>query len=92
MRPDRAHRAFLIRDLYAAENEEIARLRETQTDMHGAGDTEQTWTEITTFGDLRRNRLVDWSTLGMISAIMPDVPNPPTDRERHDAGRPGFGA
>jgi hypothetical protein len=74
-----AHHAHL----YAAEitDEEISRLREAQTNMHGAGDTEQTWTEITTFGDLRRNRLVDWSTLGMISAIMLDV-SESTDRPR----------
>ena len=60
-----AHHAHL----FAAEitNEELARLRASQATPHGAGDTEQTWPEITTFGELRQRRLVDWATLGMIA-------------------------
>jgi hypothetical protein len=46
--------------------DELARLRATQFTPHGADPTERTWVEIATFGELRRNRLVDWATLGMI--------------------------
>ena len=66
-----AHHAHL----FAVEitDAEITRLQETRGDTHGEDDTEQTRTEITTFGDLRGNRLVDWSTLGMISEIILEV-------------------
>jgi hypothetical protein len=60
-----AHHAHL----FAAEitNEELAWLRASQATPHGHGDTERTWPEITTFGELRKHRLVDWATLGMIA-------------------------
>jgi len=59
-----AHHAHL----FAAEitNEELAWLRASEATPHGSGDTERTWPEITTFGELRKHRLVDWATLGMI--------------------------
>jgi len=71
-----AHHAHL----FAAEitGEELARLRATRWTPHGAGGTEQTWTEITTFGELRGSRLVDWSTLGMIAeAVLDSTAVPP---------------
>jgi ADP-ribose pyrophosphatase YjhB (NUDIX family) len=66
-----AHHAHL----FAAEitDEELTRLHDTQSKLHGADDAEQTWTEITTFGELRRNRIVDWATLGMIAEIVLDI-------------------
>jgi ADP-ribose pyrophosphatase YjhB (NUDIX family) len=71
-----AHHAHL----FAAEitDDELARLRATQSILHGADDTEQTWTEITTFGELRRNQLADWATLGMIAQVILDIATPPT--------------
>lgn len=67
--------------LFAAEitDHELARLRATRSTPHGAGGTEQTWTEIATFGEIRRSRLVDWATLGMIAEVLLDqaaVPPP----------------
>jgi ADP-ribose pyrophosphatase YjhB (NUDIX family) len=63
-----AHHAHL----FTAEitDDELARLRAAQSGPHGAGDTERTWTEITTFGEIRRKRLVDWATLGMIAETL----------------------
>lgn len=66
-----AHQAYL----FAAEitDEELSLLRSLQSLPHGrASDTEQTWTEITTFREIRRSRLVDWATIGMISEILLD--------------------
>jgi len=66
-----AHHAHL----FAAEisSDELARLRVTQSTPHGAtDDTEQTWTEIATFREIRENRLVDWATLGMIAEVVLD--------------------
>jgi 8-oxo-dGTP pyrophosphatase MutT (NUDIX family) len=70
-----AHRAHL----FTAEltNDELAWLRATQAMPHGAGDTERTWAEVTTFGEIRRNRLVDWATLGMIAEAVFDRNSPP---------------
>lgn len=67
-----AHHAHL----FAAEitATELAQLRATQSTPHGADDTERTWTEVTTFGEIRRNRLVDWATLGMIAEVLLDQP------------------
>jgi hypothetical protein len=58
--------------LFAAEitSDELAKLRATQLTPHGAGDSEQTWTDITTFGEIRENSLVDWATLGMIAQVV----------------------
>ena len=63
-----AHHAYL----FAAEitDGELARLHATRSTPHGVGDTERTWIEITTFGEIRRSRLVDWATLGMIAEIL----------------------
>jgi ADP-ribose pyrophosphatase YjhB (NUDIX family) len=60
--------------LFTAEltGDELARLRAGQATPHGAGGTEQTWTEVTTFAEIRRNGLVDWATLGMIAAALLD--------------------
>lgn len=66
-----AHHAHL----FTAEitGEELAQLRATRSTPHGVrNDTEQTWTEITTFGKLRADRLVDWATLGMIAEAVLD--------------------
>ena len=65
-----AHHAHL----FAAEitGHELARVHATRSMPHGIGDTEQTWTEVTTFGEIRKNRLVDWATLGMIAEVLLD--------------------
>jgi hypothetical protein len=66
-----AHHAHL----FTAEitDDELARLRAGQSRPRGSGDTEMTWTEVTTFGEIRRSRLVDWATLGMIAeAVLAD--------------------
>jgi ADP-ribose pyrophosphatase YjhB (NUDIX family) len=65
-----AHHAHL----FAAEitDDEFAWLRTTLSAPHGASDGEQTWTEITTFGEIREGRLVDWATLGMIAEAVLD--------------------
>lgn len=63
-----AHHAHL----FAAEitDDELARLRAARSRPHGADDTERTWTEITTFGEIRGKHLVDWATLGMIAEVL----------------------
>jgi hypothetical protein len=61
--------------VFAAEitDSELALLRGAPSEPHGLDDdTEQTRTEITTFGDIRRARLVDWATLGMIAQAVFD--------------------
>jgi hypothetical protein len=60
-----AHHAHL----FTAEisDDELAYLRASQASPHGDGGTERTWPEITTFGELREHRLVDWATLGMVA-------------------------
>lgn len=64
-----AHHAHL----FSAEisGTELARLRATRSTPHGIGE-EQNWTEITTFGEIRRDHLVDWATLGMIAQVVLD--------------------
>jgi 8-oxo-dGTP pyrophosphatase MutT (NUDIX family) len=63
-----AHHAHL----FTAEltDKELEQIRAFRTTAFGAGDTEQTWPEITTFGELRGGRLVDWATLGMIAEVV----------------------
>ncbi len=51
---------------------ELTQLRELQQTVHGDGPVEQTWIEIATFGEIRRERLVDWSTLGMLAQALLD--------------------
>ena len=69
-----AHHAHL----FAAEitDDELTDLYAAQGTPHGAGDTERTWVEISTFGDIRRNRLVDWATLGMIAEVLLETRTP----------------
>jgi hypothetical protein len=69
-----AHHAHL----FAAEitDDELKRLRSSQTTPHGLGGTERTWPEIITFGELRELRLVDWATLGMIAEVLLDTTFP----------------
>ena len=64
--------------LFSAEisDDEIIRLRATQDTPHGAGDTERTWVEVTTFGNIRTNHIVDWATLGMIAEALLDTSTP----------------
>ena len=63
-----AHHAHL----FAAQitDDELARLGATQSRARDADDTERTWTEITTFGEIRRKRLADWATIGMITEVL----------------------
>ncbi len=65
-----AHHAHL----FTAEltSDELARLHAPQSTPHWADDAERTWTEVTTFAEIRRNRLVDWATLGMIAEALLD--------------------
>jgi 8-oxo-dGTP pyrophosphatase MutT (NUDIX family) len=44
-----------------------ARRHEVQGDGHGQ---ERTWIEITTFGEIRRSRSVDWTTLGLLTQAL----------------------
>ncbi|TDD33013.1 NUDIX hydrolase [Actinomadura sp. KC06] len=60
--------------LFSAEitGDELARLR--SSGPHGlAADGERTYIEIAAFGRIRRERLVDWSCLGMITEVLLDV-------------------
>lgn len=63
-----AHRSHL----FAAEisKAELKWLSEHRDLPGGTGDTERTWIEITTYGDLRRDALVDWASLGMIAQAL----------------------
>jgi hypothetical protein len=66
-----AHHAHLF--AAAITDDELARLRAARSVPHGAGNSEQTWPEIATFREIRRRRLVDWATLGMIAdAVLDD--------------------
>ncbi|WP_406286500.1 NUDIX hydrolase [Embleya sp. NBC_00896] len=63
-----AHHAHV----YSAEltEDELAALR-SDPGPHGvAGDGERTHVEITTYGELLRSGRVDWSTLGMLAAVL----------------------
>lgn len=63
-----AHRAHL----YAAEitEAELEWFRGQRDVPHGEGDTERTWVEIASYGEIRRRGLVDWATLGMIAQAL----------------------
>lgn len=50
---------------------ELTRLR-AQTGAQGAGGSERTWIEVATFGEIRRDRLVDWATLGQLAQTLLD--------------------
>ena len=59
--------------LFSAEltEQELADLRAGQATPHGLpGGSERTWIEIVRYGDIRRQHLVDWSTLGMIAQAL----------------------
>jgi 8-oxo-dGTP pyrophosphatase MutT (NUDIX family) len=67
-----AHHAHL----FSAEitEEELEQLRAEQDRPHGvADDTERTWLEIATYGEICAADLVDWSTLGMLAQALPVV-------------------
>ena len=67
-----AHHAYLF--TVEITSDELARLRVMQSAPHGvANETEQTWIEISTFSEIRENRLVDWATLGMIADVVLDT-------------------
>jgi 8-oxo-dGTP pyrophosphatase MutT (NUDIX family) len=70
-----AHHAHL----FTAEitGDELAQLRSTLSTSYGAGDTEKTWIEITTFREILGKRVVDWATLGMITQALLDREVPP---------------
>jgi ADP-ribose pyrophosphatase YjhB (NUDIX family) len=61
--------------LFTAEitSAELARLRASSATPRGSTYSEQTWPEIMTFAQIRRSRLVDWATLGMIAEAIIDV-------------------
>jgi 8-oxo-dGTP pyrophosphatase MutT (NUDIX family) len=64
-----AHHAHLFSA--AITEDELDRLRARLGEAHGAGDGEErTWLEITTFGEIRRGRSVDWTTLGMLAQAL----------------------
>jgi hypothetical protein len=51
--------------------EELDWLREQAGVAHGvAEETERTYVEITTLGEIRRNANIDWSMLGMILQVL----------------------
>lgn len=67
-----AHQAHL----YAVEisDDELSQLQALKSAPHGvASDTELTWTEVATLREIRQQRLVDWSTIGMISQVVLDL-------------------
>jgi 8-oxo-dGTP pyrophosphatase MutT (NUDIX family) len=51
--------------------QELAHLRDGQGAPHGLpGSGERTWVEIVRYGELHRQQLVDWATLGMIAQVV----------------------
>jgi hypothetical protein len=74
-----AHHAHL----FTAEitDAELERLRRAQGVPHGvAADSERTWVEITTYGEVRAGAAVDWATLGMLTqAVLAAGSRPETD-------------
>lgn len=64
-----AHHAHL----FSAEitEAELDRLRSARDLPYGvATDSERTWAEVTTYGEIRAARLVDWATLGMLAEAL----------------------
>lgn len=50
---------------------ELNWLRARRCEAHGDGrGQERTWIEITTFGEIRRSRSVDWTTLGLLTQAL----------------------
>ncbi|WP_197717024.1 nucleoside 2-deoxyribosyltransferase domain-containing protein [Glycomyces terrestris] len=66
------HRAHL----FAAEvtEAELRWLAEQRGTAHGEGDSERTWVEIATWGEVRKRGLADWATLGMIAQALDLAP------------------
>lgn len=65
-----AHRAHVF--AAAITFDELAWFRARQGTSHGADESERTWIEISTYGELLADARVDWSTLGMIArAVSP---------------------
>lgn len=52
--------------------EELARLT-AAPGPHGSGDTERTWVEATTYGELLDGGRADWATMGMAAQVLADV-------------------
>ncbi|MFF0524159.1 hypothetical protein ACFYTC_36145 [Actinomadura nitritigenes] len=76
-----AHHAHL----FSAEitDDELAWLRTQRDRPHGVdGDSERTWVEIATFGEIRAARLVDWATLGMLIEALTQPPSERRPAER----------
>lgn len=64
-----AHHAHLYSA--AITEAELAWLRSQCDVAHGDGyGQERTWIEITTYGEMRRGRSVDWATLGMLTQAL----------------------
>ncbi|KAB2362681.1 NUDIX hydrolase [Actinomadura montaniterrae] len=52
-------------------DEELDWLRTRRDRPHGVeADSERTWVEIATYGEIRAARLVDWATLGMLAEAL----------------------
>jgi 8-oxo-dGTP pyrophosphatase MutT (NUDIX family) len=67
-----AHHAHLFS--VEVTDDELAWLRTQRDRPHGVdGDSERTWVEIATFGEVRAARLVDWATLGMLAEALSEV-------------------
>ena len=57
----------------AISEDELAWLRAQHDKPRGdGGGDERTWVEVATFGEIRRDRLVDWTTLGMLAQCLLD--------------------
>ena len=57
----------------AISEHELAWLRAQHDKPRGdGGGDERTWVEVATFGEIRRKRLVDWTTLGMLAQCLLD--------------------
>jgi 8-oxo-dGTP pyrophosphatase MutT (NUDIX family) len=52
--------------------DELARLA-AASGPHGSGDTERTWVETTTYGELLDGGRADWATMGMAAQVLADV-------------------
>jgi hypothetical protein len=64
-----AHHAHLFSAPITAA--ELDWLRARRGEMQGEeGGEERTWIEIATFGEIRRARSVDWTTLGMLAQVL----------------------
>lgn len=68
-----AHHVHLFSASISEEELEWLRARRHEVQGDGRGQ-EQTWIEVTTFGEIRRSRSVDWTTLGLLTqALLEEV-------------------